>query len=141
MSVADDTESRQSSTQLAPDSGTGSVGSRVQLSRVNPGTMSSCPDSDEVDSAFEQSDDAGSSDRLTVWIDGNLRGLGTGMVDESGRLTGRVGPLDTTVTRVCGMPGRRLRRPFSFSAVEQSLSGLDSTVSAYRVSQTRRRGY
>jgi len=134
MSVLDSDDGGQLDSQRGhtPDSGTGSVISPTSdvLSATSPGAMSLGVDSDDVDSALESSVDAGPVSRLTVWMESNMR-----TADESRQLNGNLGPLDTALTKVSGMPGRRLRRPFSFSAVEQSLTGLDSTVSAVRVSQ------
>jgi len=134
MSVLDNSDGGQLVTQR--DSGTGSVISPTSddLSPTSPGAMSLGADSDDVDSVLELSVDAGPVSRLTVWMESNMRVHGTRTADESRQLAGNLGPLDTALTRVSGMPGRRLRRPFSFSAVEQSLTGLDSTVSAVRVS-------
>ena len=134
MSVLDSDDGGQLDSQRGhtPDSGTGSVISPTSdvLSATSPGAMSLGVDSDDVDSALESSVDAGPVSRLTVWMESNMR-----TADESRQLNGNLGPLDTALTKVSGMPGRRLRRPFSFSAVEHSLTGLDSTVSAIRVSQ------
>ena len=130
MSVLDNGDGGQLVTQRGhtPDSGTGSVISPTS-DVLSPGAMSLGADSDDGDSALESSVDARPvSPRLTVWMESNMR-----TADESRQLTGN--PLDTALTRVSGMPGRTLRRPFSFSAVEHSLTGQDSSVSAVRVSQ------